>query len=164
MWIRSVDRGDLEAIRDLLVKTWHSTYDSIYGQDRVTAINEDWHSVKALQKRLTKPYSEFVIADDGDEILGVAYASMGEGEDRVAYLHQLYVNPEAQGRGAGKALLIEMESAFPMAARMRLEVEEANSKAIAFYEANGYRMVDRIDNCGSRDSGIPALIYEKQVG
>ncbi|MCB1420423.1 MAG: GNAT family N-acetyltransferase [Notoacmeibacter sp.] len=161
MWIRTVDRDDLEEIRDLLVKTWHATYDGIYGADRVNAINNDWHSVKALQKRLSKPYSEFVIADDGEEILGVAFASMGEGDDRVAYLHQLYVNPDAQGRGAGKALLIEMESAFPMAARMRLEVEEANAKAIAFYESNGYRMVDRTDNCGSRDSGIPALIFEK---
>lgn len=162
MWIRTVDRDDLENIRDLLVKTWHATYDDIYGKDRVNAINEDWHSLKALQKRMTKPYSEFVIADDGTEILGVAYASMGD--ERVAYLHQLYVNPQAQGRGAGKALLIEMESAFPMAAKMRLEVEEANSKAIAFYENQGYRQVDRTDNCGSRDSGIPALILEKQIG
>lgn len=162
MWIRTVDRDDLENIRDLLVKTWHATYDDIYGKDRVNAINEDWHSVKALQKRLTRPYSEFVIADDGTEILGVAYASMGD--ERIAYLHQLYVNPDAQGRGAGKALLIEMESAFPMAAKIRLEVEEANAKAIAFYENQGYRQVDRTDNCGSRDSGIPALILEKQIG
>ncbi len=161
MWIRTVDRDDLENIRDLLVRTWHATYDSIYGEDRVNAINEDWHSLKALQKRMTKPYSEFVIADDGTEILGVAYASMGD--ERVAYLHQLYVNPHAQGRGAGKALLIEMESAFPMAAKMRLEVEEANEKAISFYENNGYRQVDRTENCGSRDSGIPALILEKQI-
>ncbi|MAW87615.1 MAG: GNAT family N-acetyltransferase [Phyllobacteriaceae bacterium] len=162
MWIRTVDRDDLQNIRDLLVKTWHATYDDIYGKDRVNAINEDWHSVKALQKRMTRPYSEFVIADDGTEILGVAYASMGD--ERIAYLHQLYVNPDAQGRGAGKALLIEMESAFPMAAKMRLEVEEANAKAIAFYENQGYRQVDRTDNCGSRDSGIPALILEKQIG
>ena len=161
MWIRTVDRDDLQNIRDLLVKTWHATYDDIYGKDRVNAINEDWHSVKALQKRMTRPYSEFVIADDGTEILGVAYASMGD--ERIAYLHQLYVNPDAQGRGAGKALLIEMESAFPMAAKMRLEVEEANAKAIAFYENQGYRQVDRTDNCGSRDSGIPALILEKQI-
>ena len=162
MWIRTVDRDDLENIRDLLVKTWHATYDDIYGEDRVNAINEDWHSLKALQKRMTKPYSEFVIADDGTEILGVAYASMGD--ERVAYLHQLYVNPQAQGRGAGKALLIEMESAFPMAAKMRLEVEEANAKAIAFYENQGYRQVDRTENCGSRDSGIPALNMEKPFG
>ena len=162
MWIRTVDRDDLQNIRDLLVKTWHATYDDIYGKDRVNAINEDWHSVKALQKRMTRPYSEFVIADDGTEILGVVYASMGD--ERIAYLHQLYVNPDAQGRGAGKALLIEMESAFPMAAKMRLEVEEANAKAIAFYENQGYRQVDRTDNCGSRDSGIPALILEKQIG
>ena len=162
MWIRTVDRDDIEAIRDLLVETWHATYDGIYGKERVAAINRDWHSAQALRKRMSKPYSEFVIADDGEDILGVAFASMGE--ERIASLHQLYVNPNAQSRGTGTALLIEMESAFPMAAKMRLEVEEANEKAIAFYQKQGYRQVDRTENCGTRDSGIPALIFEKTIG
>ncbi len=162
MWIRTVDREDIEPIRALLVETWHATYDDIYGVDRVAAINNDWHSADALRKRMTKPYSEFVIADDGEDILGVAFASMGE--ERIAYLHQLYVNPRAQGRGAGTALLIEMESAFPSAARMRLEVEEANKKAIAFYLKHGYREYGRTENCGTRDSGIPALVFEKTIG
>ncbi len=161
MWIRSADHSDLEVIRELLKRTWHATYDHIYGVEKVNAITDSWHSIEALRRRLSKPYSEFVIADDGDEILGMAYASMSE--DRLAVLHQLYVNPQAQGRGAGTALLVEMESAFPAAARMRLEVEEANAKAIEFYRRNGYREVGRTGNCGKPDSGIPALIFEKPL-
>lgn len=159
MWIRSADHDDLEEIRDLLERTWHATYDHVYGADKIKSINESWHSVDALRKRLNKPYSEFVIADDGEDILGVAYATLSD--ERTAMLHQLYINPEAQGRGAGRALLIEMESAFPTASKVRLEVEEANTKAISFYKSQGYREVGRTENCGTRDSGIPALIFEK---
>ncbi|MCC0030785.1 MAG: GNAT family N-acetyltransferase [Brucellaceae bacterium] len=161
MWIRSADHDDLEDIRELLERTWHATYDAVYGADRVKSINDSWHSLDALRKRLNKPYSEFVIADDGEDILGMAYASLTD--ERTAMLHQLYINPEVQGRGAGTALLIEMESAFPSASKIRLEVEEANDKAIAFYKKHGYREVGRTENCGSRDSGIPALIFEKPL-
>lgn len=161
MWIRSADHGDLEVIRDLLKRTWHKTYDHVYGAEKVEAITNSWHSIDALRRRLKKPYSEFVIADDGAEILGMAFASLGD--DRTAMLYQLYVNPDAQGRGVGTALLVEMESAFPSAARMRLEVEEANTKAIDFYRRNGYRQVSRTENCGSQDSGISALIFEKSL-
>jgi ribosomal protein S18 acetylase RimI-like enzyme len=159
MWIRSAGHDDLEVIRDLLKRTWHATYDHVYGVAKVDAITDSWHSIEALRRRLSKPYSEFVIADDGEDILGMAFASMDG--DRTTMLYQLYVNPEAQGRGVGTALLVEMESAFPSAARMRLEVEEANTKAIDFYRRNGYRQVGRTENCGSQDSGISALIFEK---
>ncbi len=161
MWIRSADHDDLKNVRELLERTWHATYDEVYGVDKVNSINESWHSLDALRKRLNKPYSEFVIADDGEEILGVAYASLSD--ERTAMLHQLYINPEAQGRGAGRALLVEMESAFPSATKIRLEVEEANEKAIDFYRNQGYREVGRTENCGTRDSGIPALIFEKSL-
>ncbi|RLQ87753.1 GNAT family N-acetyltransferase [Notoacmeibacter ruber] len=164
MWIRTVDPDDIPEIRSLLERTWHATYDEIYGHERVAALTASWHSESALRKRLNKPYSEFVIADDGEDILGVAFASMGDGgDDRTAFLHQLYVNPDVQGRGAGTALLIEMESAFPAASRMKLEVEEANLKAISFYEKQGYERIGRTENCGVRDSGIPAVIMEKQL-
>ncbi len=161
MWIRSAGHEDLEVVRELLKRTWHSTYDAVYGVDKVNAITDRWHSIDALRRRLNKPYSEFVIADDGEDILGMAYASLDN--DRIAKLHQLYVNPQAQGRGAGTALLIEMESAFPAATKMRLEVEEVNARAIEFYKRNGYREVGRTANCGSQDSGIPALIFEKTL-
>ena len=83
MWIRSADHEDLEDIRDLLERTWHATYDAVYGADKVRSINESWHSLEALRKRLNKPYSEFVIADDGEDILGMAYASLTDERHRA---------------------------------------------------------------------------------
>lgn len=161
MWIRTAGGKDLEAIQALLSETWHDTYDHIYGVDTVTAITTEWHALSALRARLTQPLSEFVVADTGDSILGMAFASSKDG--RLIELHQLYVHPAAQGQGAGKALLAEIEACFPEARRIRLEVEAENHKAVAFYRMNDFRLVGETENCGVVNSGIPAEIYEKQV-
>jgi ribosomal protein S18 acetylase RimI-like enzyme len=162
VFIRTAGVRDLDAIRELLVETWHDTYDAIYGRERVTEITDDWHSIAALRARVDKPNSEFVVADDGDRICGVAYASLHD-EGRTVMLHQLYVSPSQQGKGVGGLLLDEVEAAFPDADKVRLEVEEANVRAVAFYLAQGFSQVGRTANCGKEESGIPALVYERPI-
>lgn len=162
MFVRTAGERDLGAIRALLVETWHDTYDAIYGRERVTAITDDWHSIASLQARLDKPHSEFVVADDGEAIAGMAFASALD-EGKTVMLHQLYVLPGQQGRGVGGLLLDEIEAAFPDAEKVRLEVEEANARAVAFYLAQGFSQVARTANCGKEQSGIPALIYERPI-
>lgn len=162
MFARTASERDLEAVRALLVETWHATYDAIYGAAKVTEITDDWHSVTALKARLGKPNSEFVVADDGRTIGGMAFASNSD-EGRTLNLHQLYIAPSRQGGGIGSMLLAEIIDSFPEARRIRLEVEEANGAAVAFYEARGFRCVGRTENCGQDQSGIPALIYEREL-
>lgn len=162
MFIRTAGARDLEAIRALLVETWHDTYDAIYGRERVTEITDDWHSIAALKARVDKPKTEFVVADDGAQIAGMAFASLRD-EGKTVLLHQLYVRPSQQGKGVGGLLLDEVEAAFPDADKVRLEVEEANARAVAFYLAQGFSQVGRTANCGKEESGIPALIYERPI-
>ena len=162
MFVRTASARDLEAVRALLVETWHDTYDAIYGAERVTAITDDWHSLPALEARLAAPRSEFLVADDGDAIGGMAFASSVDGGATVL-LHQLYVTPAMQGRGIGSLLLDELASCFPAATKVRLEVEEANAAGVAFYLGQGFSMVGRTANCGKDQSGIPAAIYERPI-
>ena len=161
MWLRTASREDLEDVSAMLTDTWHQTYDSIYGREKVAELTRAWHSVDALKQRLTRPQSEFILADDGAEIAGMAYAS--QTDQTRAMLHQLYVRPSMQGRGVGKMLLVEIESSFPNVRRFRIEVEEANSSAVAFYTANGYVVAGETPDCGVRGSGIPAIIMEKSI-
>src|SRR5690606_32342015 len=98
----------------------------------VREITEEWHSVRALKARLDRPHSEFLIADSGEAIVGMAFASATDRGDTVM-LHQLYVRPDHQGRGVGSLLLDEIQDCFPEARKVRLEVEEENQKAIGFY-------------------------------
>ncbi|WP_457153305.1 N-acetyltransferase family protein [Mesorhizobium sp. P5_C1] len=154
MFVRTAGERDLAAVRALLVETWHATYDAIYGAAKVTEITDGWHSISSLRSRLTRPNSEFLVADDGKLIGGMAFA---EGVE-VIMLKQLYVLPSLQGRGIGGMLLDEVIESFPEARAIRLEVEEQNIRAIAFYEANGFlRSADVGEHAGAL--GHPTLVY-----
>lgn len=163
MFVRTASERDLAAVRALLVETWHATYDAIYGVERVTEITDDWHSIASLKARMARPDSEFLVADDGKTIGGMAYAAATT-DPKLVMLHQLYVHPSFQGKGIGKMLLDEIEDSFPDARMLRLEVEAANGSALAFYRANGFAQAGETANCGSGQSGIPALVFEKAIG
>lgn len=137
MFIRTASERDLAPIRDLLVETWHATYDGLYGAERVTEITDRWHSIAALKARLVKPRSEFLVADDGKEIGGMAFAT-ADADGRTVELRSLYVLPRHQGRGVGGLLLEEMIDSFPEASLIRAEVEPENGRAVAFYKACGF--------------------------
>lgn len=161
MFVRTAGERDLAAIRALLVETWHATYDAIYGAERVTAITDEWHSIASLKVRLTRPNSEFLVADDGKRIGGLAFAESIDG-GKLVVLKQLYVLPDLQGRGIGGMLLDEIIESFPEARAIRLEVEQQNARAVAFYEANGFvRSGDGGKHIGVL--GKPTLIYLKPL-
>lgn len=161
MWIRTATKDDLAAVHSLLVETWHATFDASLGADKVKSITERHHSLDALKKQLAKPHSEFILADNGDEICGMAYAE--QPDYKYADLRQLYVRPSMQGQGVGSLLLVEMESAFPNAQNLRLEVVEKNAKAVGFYESRDYIRTGRLENWGAPNSGISVLKYEKPL-
>jgi ribosomal protein S18 acetylase RimI-like enzyme len=161
MFVRTAGERDLAAVRDLLVETWHATYDSIYGAERVRAITDEWHSAASLKARLARPNSEFLVADDGKRIGGMAFAA-ATNDLAVILLHQLYVRPDCQRKGIGKLLLDEIEESFPEAKILRLEVEEANDAAVLFYRMNGFLPVGNASNYGGY-SDLPAHVFEKTL-
>lgn len=162
-FVRSASEQDLKKVQMLLAETWRATYVPFYGAEKVEALIAEWHSLDALKMRLKTPRSEFLVADDGKVIGGMAYASMAEKPAKTATLHQLYVHPDFQRQGIGRDLFAEIETCFPDADTMRLEVEPKNASAIAFYERHGFVTVGEVANCGGGQSGIPALLMEKRL-
>lgn len=134
-YIRTASQRDIPAIRHLLVETWHATYDGIIGPDAVTRIAKVWFDPAVLERRLSVPASEFIVADDGKSIHAVAYAVQ---KDKTVKLHQLYVRPDSQGRGIGTRMMQELFFCFDSADRMELNVHAANAGAIGFYKAGGF--------------------------
>jgi ribosomal protein S18 acetylase RimI-like enzyme len=160
MFVRTASERDLATIHALLVETWHATYDATHGVERVTEITDDRHSIASLKALLTRPNSEFLVADDGKGISGVAFAEAIDG-GALLMLKQLCVLPGLQGRGIGGMLLDEVIESFPEAHAIRLEVEEKNTRAIAFYEANGFVRVSNDREQGRSET--PVLVYERAL-
>ncbi|SOE17273.1 ribosomal protein S18 acetylase RimI-like enzyme [Hoeflea halophila] len=161
-FVRSASPRDVSAIRDVLAETWRATYAPFYGAARVEEIIADWHSEAAIKSHLARPDGEFLVADDGEKIGGIAFASHSAAS-RTVSLHQLYVRPECQGLGIGRDLFAEIETCFPGAQTLSLEVDPGNEPAIAFYQAHGMTETGRTDNCGKDQSGIPAVIMSKPL-
>lgn len=161
MFVRSAGEADLDAIKALLAETWHATYDRIYGAARVDEITGEWHSIASLRARLTRPRGEFIVADDGRSLGGMAFAA-ASADGAVVTLYQLYVRPACQGRGIGSELLGEIESSFFEARTLRLEVESQNDAAIRFYERRGF-MPCRAAALSDASGEAQVLVMEKAM-
>lgn len=162
-FVRTAGPQDLEKVRTLLTETWHATYDGIWGAPLVADVTKAWHSIDALKARLAQKGGEFLVADDGKRIGGMAFAAMDKDMAKTAILHQLYVHPDLQRQGIGRDLFAEVETCFPDAEILRLNVDPQNASAIAFYQAHGFVEVDQIALADGPLKGKDALVLEKPL-
>ncbi|MBI0176322.1 GNAT family N-acetyltransferase [Bartonella apis] len=141
MWIRTASRNDINAIHDLLVETWHATLDDLVGREEVDRKIAHDYTTDMLKKMLSRPASEYVVADDGDMLHGVAYAAQGavKGDSEIALVLHLCVKPESRGQGIGQRLLIELEEAFPAARKIRVVLNKKDVRTQKFFEEQGYK-------------------------
>lgn len=70
------------------------------------------------------------------------------------WIEQLYVLPEAQGRGIGTALLGQAQAEEP---ELSLWTFQRNQGARAFYEARGFRLVRETDGAENEEREPDAL-------
>lgn len=77
---------------------------------------------------------------DGDRLLGLADLAFGYPESGDAYIGLLMLAPEARGGGYGSRYLRKMEDAARRrgATRLLITVLEANPRARAFWEREGF--------------------------
>jgi len=121
--IRTYRETDLEE----MVKTWYHA--SVIAHPFVPA--SFWASHKSAMKEKYLPLAEYYVFEQEGKVTG--FISL-VGESVCA----LFVTPEVQRRGIGKALL---EHAKAPKCRLSLKVYRDNKKAILFYEKRGFRAV-----------------------
>jgi ribosomal protein S18 acetylase RimI-like enzyme len=142
------------------VRTWHHTYDGIYGPNKVTEITDRWHSLSNLSRQVSLPLSLFLVAEKNGKVVGTSKAT-GSPTGGVK-LDRLYVDPDAQGARVGEQLLKAMLSTFPAATHIDLEVEAENVKALAFYHKHGFDHLGTTEECGG-NSGVPAMTMRRKL-
>lgn len=137
--VRQMRADEAAAVRTLLVRCWHATYDEWYGAAKVADITDRWHAADLLRRQAEDPAQRCLVAEAGGAPVGHALARRS-GEDRVE-LARLYVAPERQGNGIGAALLQAVLAGWPGVKVAELEVEARNEKAIGFYQKFGFVLV-----------------------
>jgi GNAT superfamily N-acetyltransferase len=139
--IRRAGASDAEAIADVFIPSFESlsflpqihTHDETRGHiRRVVAAEEVW------------------VAENEGQILGFAALT-------ADMLSHLYVHPDAQGRGAGSALMDRAEERRP--GGFTFWVFQENDQARRFYEARGCRVLELTDGSGNEEK-TPDALYE----
>jgi ribosomal protein S18 acetylase RimI-like enzyme len=134
--VRTAIEHDLVAVNRLLVETWHDTYDSLLGVEKVTQITATWHAIAKLAEQIAAPDSSFLVAEEQGRIVGHAVGHVRP--HHVMLLARLYVLPAHQRQGIGARLLSELVARQPGCARIVAEVEPDNLKAVSFYRRHGF--------------------------
>jgi ribosomal protein S18 acetylase RimI-like enzyme len=148
--VRTATEADVAAIIDVGHRTWPATYEPFTGPEYVVRGLARWWSEEAIRRGLPRT----LIAEDATAtVLGMAsYAP----DDDVLILWKLYVLPEAQGTGAGTALLQRViADASGHYTAVRLEYLDGNDHAAAFYERHGFTFLKR----ASEPEGGPDAIW-----
>lgn len=88
------------------------------------------------------PYARGYIFEEEGKILGYALLALTYSQEaggEVVWIEEIYLKPQARGKGYGTAFFHFLEKEFPTAKRFRLEVEKENEKAVKLYEKLGFR-------------------------
>lgn len=60
---------------------------------------------------------------------------------RCVFIEEIYLDPAFRGRGLGARIMAWLEQEYPAARRFRLEVTQANQRAVRLYQKAGYRFL-----------------------
>jgi GNAT superfamily N-acetyltransferase len=122
-------------------------YESVFEPDRrrdVDYVVEHW---RELQHRCAERHGIFLLAEEDEKPVGWAFAHdvpghlfVLEHERRHGNLAELYVVPQARGRGHGRGLIAGCEAwALERGHKLlTVGVLSANARAIRSYEGTGY--------------------------
>lgn len=153
---------EVAEIKKLLYKTWISIYSGLYSQEAIDKITSDWHSIELLTKQILDPDRLFLVAKDGNKIIGMCNTATVIDKENKINIQRLHIDPEYQRQGIGANMISSITNAFPNATKIDLEVEKQNKQAISFYKKNGYKIV-REKVFEVQNVQMPCFIMEKTI-
>ena len=143
--LRFADAADAEIIAALAIHVFLDTYATAGTLPDLAAEAFAEYGVEAFRLRLAEPHRKFLLAEQGAGLIGFAEMLTSAREAPGAHLLgaelvRLYVQPRAQRRGIGRALLRQVEAIAIDTGLSALwfTVWEGNANALAFYTAQGY--------------------------
>ena len=132
--VRRAELAEVDAVRQIGVTTWPVAYAGLASEEFIADGLAQWWSPEAVERGIRNGIT--LVAAEGDELVGMAGLGR-EGDFWVMW--KLYVLPDHQGKGVGKALLDAAIAALPEGTtELLLDVLVTNEKAIGFYRAHGF--------------------------
>lgn len=149
--VRRARIADIKAIREVAHVTWEATYAESVSENNRARVIAHSYSDAALRRAFRRDGRDnwFWVAETTTDaipaVIGFAEITLREGLHPDAELTRIYVLPQWQRHGIGRAmldaLLRELKTLPPelRPPRLFLAVAAHNQRAIAFYEQRGFR-------------------------
>lgn len=136
---------DLKLIQDIAYASWPATYGTILSKEQIDYMLELFYSDEALTANLNEKGHLFLLVKENDLCLGFASYEHNYGSQNSTRLHKIYLLPQAQGKGAGKLLMlaVEKEAREKGSVSLSLNVNRFN-KALSFYKKAGLEVVSEV--------------------
>ncbi|MFC9695031.1 GNAT family N-acetyltransferase [Kribbella sp. NPDC056951] len=132
--VRRAVAEDVDAVRQIGLTTWPVAYAGLASEEFITDGLAQWWSPEVVERGIRTGLT--LVAEENGVLVGMTGLGQEEG---FWVMWKLYVLPDQQGRGVGKALLDAAVAALPAGtSELLLDVLVDNTKAIGFYEAYGF--------------------------
>ncbi len=141
--IREATAADIPAIRQIAQATWPATYGPILSQEQIDYMLQWMYSENTLREQMKQGH-QFYMAELNGKAHG--FAGVSDEGKTVFKLHKLYVIPDTQKTGAGKALLQQVirYAKTNGGTQLLLQVNRHNN-AKGFYEKHGFTILKEAD-------------------
>ena len=128
---------DIEPLQILARTVWQATYSTLISQAQIEYMLAERYSAPLIRAQLDDTDQAWRLAEWTGKSIGFAHARI-QGE--ICKLDKLYIHPDYQRRGAGRALLSDIKTfaRARAATRLRLQVNRGNLAAIAAYRHYGF--------------------------
>lgn len=140
MELRPATATDREAIRTVADASLEASYGhAVDAEIRTQALNV-WYDPERIADRLAADATEYIVAVEHGEILGVVQGELVDGPAPVGRIDWLHVDPNRRGEGIGTRLLGELETRLREQGVDVVEgrVLEANAAGGAFYDSHSF--------------------------
>ena len=133
---------EIPFIQSIARKTWPVTFSNILSPPQIEYMLEMMYSSDVLKEQMINGHEFKLFMEDQVPLgfIGMEHDYKGSSKTKI---HKIYILPEAQGKGIGKALMMEaMEDAKnKKSAALFLNVNRQNKAAIEFYHHLGMEII-----------------------
>ena len=150
--LRLLAKEELILIQKIAHQTWPSTFAGILSSEQIDYMLNWMYALPMLESQVDKGHGFLVAEEEDGTAVGFAGYELNHLAGNLSKLHKLYLLPSSQGKGVGKALLLEVAKRAREAGQksLVLNVNKYNKKAIDFYRALGFVTIrQEVNDIGS---------------
>jgi GNAT superfamily N-acetyltransferase len=152
---RKADEHDLQLIHEQQIKCFADLLLKYQDHDTSPAAEP----LQRIIDRYNQPQTTYFLIELDGEAIGAVRIVLNS-EQNWARISPIFILPEFQNSGLGKASMEIAESLFPQVRIWYLDTIAEEAQLIHFYESLGYKQLDRIENI---KPGMNLAFFEKRM-